>query len=277
MYRFSKVIISLFLLVSISQEILATAQTPDFLIIEGDTISMFSNPLEDYFDENHPRPDGVFREQGYSTACWRGHIAYWELKNDSLFLLDLYGIKNKKIDKSRIFKDRDTQSEIFADWCSRKLMLAVGGIVYYIHDGYQSIPKYEKYLYFENGKLVKTETYDNSKTKASKYSKDERLRVNFVKNEINYNNIPEVKKRIRINIRFAGGEDGKPTDLVAVWNQSAYEKEGMSKADIDAYKKEALRVIEALPEWDVLYKKGELYKLSWTMPIIFLPKEDREK
>jgi hypothetical protein len=68
-------ILILFSLISLNQKVFGTAQIPDFLIYEGDTLSIYANPLESYF-ENHPRPDSLFAEVGYnSTACWRGYVS----------------------------------------------------------------------------------------------------------------------------------------------------------------------------------------------------------
>ena len=56
-------------MISLNQKAFGTAQIPDFLIYEGDTLSIYANPLESYF-ENHSRPDSLFSEIGYnSTAC----------------------------------------------------------------------------------------------------------------------------------------------------------------------------------------------------------------
>jgi hypothetical protein len=69
----------------ISNEIFSTAQIPDLLIYKSDTVALYANPLEAYYNENIPRPD--FKLGGcWSTACWRGYQAIWEIKNDSLFL-----------------------------------------------------------------------------------------------------------------------------------------------------------------------------------------------
>jgi sugar lactone lactonase YvrE len=48
-------LVTLIILTSLTQEVYGTAQAPDILIFNGDTLSIFSNPLESYFD-NHTRP-----------------------------------------------------------------------------------------------------------------------------------------------------------------------------------------------------------------------------
>jgi hypothetical protein len=46
----------------------ATGQVPDYLIYKGDTIAIFSNPLEQYFDKTGKRELIDFVGCG-STAC----------------------------------------------------------------------------------------------------------------------------------------------------------------------------------------------------------------
>ena len=60
-----------------------TAQIPDYLIYQGDTLAIFSNPLEKYFEQIGKRELIDFVGCG-STACWRGYKAIWELKDDKL-------------------------------------------------------------------------------------------------------------------------------------------------------------------------------------------------
>lgn len=69
----------------ISNKIFGTAQIPDLLIYNNDTVSLYANPLESYYTEDNPRPDYIV-DGCWSTACWRGYQAIWEVKNDSLFL-----------------------------------------------------------------------------------------------------------------------------------------------------------------------------------------------
>ncbi len=65
---------------------LATGQVPDLIIYEGDTLALYCNPLEDYYnDSTRPRP-GDFMVSGCGTACWRGYQAVWEVRDGRLFL-----------------------------------------------------------------------------------------------------------------------------------------------------------------------------------------------
>jgi len=82
-----RILISLIFLMLLPKAVLSTAQAPDYLIYEGETHALFSNPLEEYFNENNVRPKDVFSEGCTITTCWRGYIALWEIKGKYLYLL----------------------------------------------------------------------------------------------------------------------------------------------------------------------------------------------
>ncbi len=69
-----------------SNGVLGTAQIPDLLIYENDTLALYSNPLESYFNNGNPRPKYISASQCWSTACWRGYQAIWEVKDNKLYL-----------------------------------------------------------------------------------------------------------------------------------------------------------------------------------------------
>ena len=64
----------------------ATGQAGDVLIFKGDTLTLFSNPLEQYLDAKSVRIFNGKKLEWTSTACYRGYRATWEVSNDSLFL-----------------------------------------------------------------------------------------------------------------------------------------------------------------------------------------------
>ncbi|QHT68057.1 hypothetical protein GXP67_16125 [Rhodocytophaga rosea] len=64
-----------------------TAQRPDLLIYQGDTLALYANPLEAYYTEQNPRPRNFGINSCWSTACWRGYQALWEIREDHLYLL----------------------------------------------------------------------------------------------------------------------------------------------------------------------------------------------
>ena len=112
----------------------ATGQIPDLLIVNGDTLRLFCNPLQSYFDKSHPRPDDMWGIG--STACWRGYQACFELRSDSLFLRNVrLGFKGDGSDfypLSKIFGDKATPAGIFAYWVNDTLSCVDGNVLNYV-------------------------------------------------------------------------------------------------------------------------------------------------
>ncbi len=250
-------ILILFSLISFNQKIHGTAQIPDFLIYNGDTLSIFTNPLESYFDKI-PRPDNVFHRYGYnSTACWRGYIGYWELRNDSLFLVELQG-DSTAIDLSLIFKDRETNNKIHADWYSSSLLNPYGKLIHYEHTGYGSIYEYEKKFDFTNGILKGIVQLDNSKSRKSKFTQDNKLLRDYILDNTNHSLIPDSVKIARVFVQIISVTPEGKIDSVII-------ARGFNKV-LD---EEAKRVVKSIPDWDVLYRHGEPYNLLWNIPVVF--------
>lgn len=70
-------------------KVFGTAQVPDILIYNGDTLALYANPLEDFYNEDNPRPKSFGLQGGWSTACWRGYQATWIIENDLLYLIEI--------------------------------------------------------------------------------------------------------------------------------------------------------------------------------------------
>lgn len=89
----------LFLFILISIKFLATGQQTNFITIQGKKYELLNDPLESYF-KKHPEDHPVYGEKfvkkngeeemlPLSTGNWRGYIAYFEIIDNELFLVDL--------------------------------------------------------------------------------------------------------------------------------------------------------------------------------------------
>jgi len=139
-----------------------TAQVPDRLDYRGRTYPLFANPLEDMPADRRPR----FVSD--NTALWRGHVAYWEILQDRLFLKDLSGtLCTTAVDDSAqaarcggrhrgMCETREVQmadlapgadGRLAADWFTGELKAPTGKLLDYVHMGYAS--RYASYLLLE--------------------------------------------------------------------------------------------------------------------------------
>ncbi len=132
----------------------ATAQIGDVLIIDGDTSFIFSNPLEPYFKTKGERSINGQELYGLCTALWRGYIATWEIKNDSLFLVNVVtnGCSDNPI--SLDIESEFGSKKVFANWVTTTLLSPKGRLIKYVHMGYASHYEKEDYYAVNQGIIV---------------------------------------------------------------------------------------------------------------------------
>ena len=96
-----------------------THQLHENIIYEGKDVSMFSFPG---FPEDHPRIIELTDKQIWakgearrvSSACWRGYIGSWEIKDGKLYLLNL----------ERNY-DLEGDEPLFAEWVTGELSVVI--------------------------------------------------------------------------------------------------------------------------------------------------------
>jgi hypothetical protein len=128
---------------------LATAQYPDKITYEGNEYGLHTNPMEPYF-EKHPdkKPKGGVR----SSALWRGYVATFEFRTNSLFLKDIEIEIWKDGQKGTSWKSAKSEvvpedNDLLVDWFTGILVLPQGDLVNYVHMGYES--RYSNYILLE--------------------------------------------------------------------------------------------------------------------------------
>jgi hypothetical protein len=249
----------------ISIQLFGTAQAPDILCFNGDTLMLFTNPLESLFDDVNKRPASYFGDKigCLATYCARGYIGHWRLENDSLFLVSIksccYNKDNIEANLNALFPERTKNKKVYADWFSGSLISPYGKLLYQFNDGYFSI--YESELEFSilNGQLIDIKSLDNSKTKKSKYTENQSLLKEYIEGNIIMENLPDrdtIKRCVHVSI-FSTHENAT-IDSVAVVR-------GVN----ELYDNEAIRVVKSIPEWDVIYRHGEKVEQFWMIPINF--------
>ncbi len=113
-------------------------------------------------------------------------------------------------------------------------------------------------LTFEKGILKSQKEVDNSKTHISIFNEEDNL-VDFIQKHINWANLPDLKgERLTVRVSCQNGEFSKP-DSIKLENG----------VDNDLFNKEALRVVNLIPDWDVMYQHGELQRSYRVLQIVF--------
>ena len=125
-----------------------TTQVNEQIIIDGKEYPLINCPPLPEDDLIIQRNSNELYEK--STACHRGYVGYWEIKNDKLYLIDFSSPNYELIESP----------PIFADWVSYEVKIATGEI---IETSSWAIETYETemHLTIENGSIVKTKNIEN--------------------------------------------------------------------------------------------------------------------
>jgi hypothetical protein len=138
-----------------------TAQIPERIVYEGTEGFLFTEPLESYFTRDNPRPEFVAPH----TACWRGYVGAWEIKEGTLYLSDIKAWMRNEEGKAapvgfeQIFPGKT--KPLKADWFTGTLRIPQGKPIHYVHMGYQTIYEYDVFLRIQAGKVVDRQMVDN--------------------------------------------------------------------------------------------------------------------
>ncbi|WP_242927795.1 energy transducer TonB [Pontibacter vulgaris] len=255
------ILVTLILLTAVSKTF-ATAQVPDILIYNGDTLSIFANPLEQLPNIDTLRPKLFGSKEGCTTtACWRGYQAEWTIIENQLFLTGIYSCCHHK-DKiqanlKQLFGNKLIDEKVQADWVTADLISPLGKELYYVHMGYESL--YEKEVLFQivKGNLIRKHVFDNSKSRQSIYSQDSEKLLKHIYSNINWEELPTQEKTVKVFIQFSANQYGT-IDSVTIL-----------KGFNGVFDREAVRVVKTIPEWDVYYRLGKHERRAWYMPIVF--------
>lgn len=144
-----------------------TAQIQEgFRFRDRDTL-MAACPLNQAFGPDFPRP--AF--SGMSSACWRGYVGRWEIREDLLHLTDLRGNvidttspdphRTKPFGLSDLFPHAPSDG-VFADWCTDWLQVRWGQMTRYVHAGFASEYDHELFLAVFGGHLIAVHDVTNS-------------------------------------------------------------------------------------------------------------------
>jgi hypothetical protein len=148
-----------------SVKLFATAQVPDYLIIDNDTIRIHSNPLEQYF-EKHPLPIPANGIVSASTGNWRGYVAFFKFHDNKLVVENIYKEQHQnetgkyEYKLISIYKDVFGEAQNFpCDFYTGLLICPYGKMLNYVHMGYGSTFEYYKLFEIKDGIKIKAKDF----------------------------------------------------------------------------------------------------------------------
>lgn len=146
------------------------AQLPDCVLLQGEKLDLYSNPLEKYWlTRNKARP--AFH---VTPICKRGYIATWEIFDKHLILRSIDGNverrfflfwkKTVRLTLKMIFSKAGTGG-VKATWFSGKIRIPLGKRLLYVHNEYDSRFEKEMVITIDKGEVIRTVTLDNVQQK----------------------------------------------------------------------------------------------------------------
>jgi len=268
-------------------KIFATPQIPDFIIYNKDTLLLLAYPLQSYQpNENFASPKNLFNiEDCFSTGCWRGYIATWEIINNKLYLTQIRNHCYRFIDSTRnfgseyadlkaLFPKKYKNGKVFADWVTRKIYAPFGKQLLSGYDVFDSVYEYEYEFNIENGIVKKVTKYHNKQVTSSVFSgkwddtDDEFLAQvdtldKYIKSRINWERLPALSKDtvIKVEVFFEANETGIIDTVELLSNKTP-----------NVFEKEVIRVIKPVP-WGSYIVRGKVrgmrghYRIDFSVPI----------
>ena len=162
-----------------------SAQIGDSYILDGQKLSVVA--MSD--DMNFKPQDFGLCPVGCISACWRGYWCIYEIKENTLYLKDLYindknlihpKLNGKKLSKKKYMEHRCYGNVYLPINFSGKIFVGNNFLdEYYIHMGIQRFWAYKKLseLTFENGKLISIISLDNIAEKMRKIINENSLAI----------------------------------------------------------------------------------------------------
>lgn len=129
-----------------------TSQVGDIIFYKGKKYFSDTNPLQQYLEREKKKVDFVAESICFSSGCWRGYIATWEIIDNKLFLTSIkppfYDPTEDGEATVKLHELFPNQSfNIFASWFTGTLTLPHGKEIN--HKNYLYYAKYEHEILIE--------------------------------------------------------------------------------------------------------------------------------
>jgi len=134
-----------------------TAQVREKLRYQGDDVSMYTEPLADYFAMGGRNPGFT----AIVTSNWRGYVGRWEVLEGRLYLIGLSGTLEDGTEGSLESVFPGSPDRVFAHWYTGTIRIPRGERLKYVHGGYLSVYERDEMLEFERGVIQRTWVRNN--------------------------------------------------------------------------------------------------------------------
>ena len=248
-----------------------TVQTQDVIIIDKVEHKLNINLLHtlDSVTYNALKSELDFNASSHS-GNWRGHIATFEIKDNKLYLKSVQTSSTHTDFNGPLDNYKDRKGRILASWISGTLICGTGECLHIEPDRLFCVYEKETEIVVENGIIVSSRTYNNKIRNAHGTVHFDNVRYLLPK-EFQYDNFPELKGRVTVQIQAAEfNDEGKITD----WSVRIYSGgENLTDAQKERVIAEVKRVLK-LYDFQTFMRDGSWYwrttrntPINW--PLIF--------
>lgn len=161
-----KILISIVILL-FCKLLFATEQVPDILYYNGETIFIYSYPLESRVKNDSILDEKLDELECFSTACWRRVIGIYKIENDSLFLIGLQEpCENQSLRLEKYFdKTEIKDGKIFVNWFSDQIVEGFGKYLGFSESEFRIIYENKIEIELQNGLVTSISIKEQGKNK----------------------------------------------------------------------------------------------------------------
>jgi hypothetical protein len=242
------------LMIFVSLKCIATPQALDIVKYNGKEYFITNN--EPLYSIVKARSIELNFNNSISTACWRGYIARFEITKGRLYLTEVASCNdpNDKADLSKLFGKEFKDGKVFFPWFTGNMNLGRGmKWIWYDRRAFDD----EQDIFLENGKVIWTKGYDNSRTIASRSSIMDRSSDQIYSKQIQ--NMIALTKRRSVTFEIIG-------DSLQRVSVARYLTDSIPQPLKDLIEHETSEKVKNFP---VLYQKGKFTPLPILMHIAY--------
>ncbi len=150
-----------------------TCQMPERIEYEGQSLTMYSEPLQDKlprtarYGEHRDAPDVPYPFEVSCSARWRGYVGHWRIEDDRLYLVEIVAQTPTGEDASirTLFPNAD--GAVFANWYTGDLSIERGQIIGRVDGFHLNVYEESVTLKVKSGVVVRKRVRRNQVPKES--------------------------------------------------------------------------------------------------------------
>ncbi|WP_369049373.1 hypothetical protein [Tenacibaculum sp. UWU-22] len=264
-----------------------SGQNSDILVLEKDTLNLYSNPLEKRTDWERINQSITKQIQEYEfnasqdsiiefSPFFQNYKTEWKIEKGNLYFnkITTYTDLESKLDLTKIFKGN--KFPLIADWLNDSLIIFEGNCIICESNHLKNTSIYpnELILKFRKGTLVNKSRYKNQILKESKLSGlDPSEYLKYIYSKVNWSKLGKMDKTIQAFVSIEPDKNGKLKKID--WeNTYLISDNNIIKIKKNRFLKEAVRIAKHIPDWTVILSHKKI--MNQGISIIF-SQEMKEK